>query len=223
MQEIVAAREYCNLDGVKTRFDTVADIYDGAVEDTNYLASPHMLLALEQHLNGAEAPLLDILDLGCGTGLCGAAFERYARRLVGVDLSTQMLEKARVKDKYDELWLDDVVSYLSKTSECFDLVTSAGVFAYVNSLQAVLDGCRRVLRPGGRLLFTVDCHEAEPDVLPSTRSAMMFMHSKFYVAQSLQDAGFELSTMLAFDERLSWRDRIPVPALLVLAIRSRTE
>ena len=37
---------------------------------------------------------LDVLDLGCGTGLMGAEIHPLARTLVGVDLSSQMLENA---------------------------------------------------------------------------------------------------------------------------------
>ena len=35
-----------------------------------------------------------IVDLGCGTGLTGAAFKPYAKRLVGIDLSPKMIEVA---------------------------------------------------------------------------------------------------------------------------------
>ena len=48
---------------------------------------------------------LDVLDAGCGTGLCGPLVAPYARRLVGVDLSARMLDAGRRRDSvYDELY-----------------------------------------------------------------------------------------------------------------------
>ena len=43
----------------------------------------------------AVLDVLDVLDLGCGTGLCGPLLRPYARALAGVDLSPQMLERMR--------------------------------------------------------------------------------------------------------------------------------
>lgn len=51
------------------------------------------------YLNGS----LDILDLGCGTGLIGSWFKDYARTLVGVDVSPMMLDMATKKGCYHEL------------------------------------------------------------------------------------------------------------------------
>lgn len=51
------------------------------------------------YLNGS----LDILDLGCGTGLVGSWFKDYARKLVGVDVSPTMLDMATKKGCYHEL------------------------------------------------------------------------------------------------------------------------
>lgn len=51
------------------------------------------------YLNGS----LDVLDLGCGTGLIGSWFKDYARKLVGVDVSPTMLDMATKKGCYHEL------------------------------------------------------------------------------------------------------------------------
>lgn len=40
---------------------------------------------------------LDILDLGCGTGLAGAWLKDYAKTLIGVDISTEMVKAAKKK------------------------------------------------------------------------------------------------------------------------------
>ena len=51
---------------------------------------------------------LAILDLGCGTGLAGLAFQPLAARLDGVDLSPAMIEKARARGIYDHLDVADL-------------------------------------------------------------------------------------------------------------------
>jgi predicted TPR repeat methyltransferase len=54
--------------------------------------------------SGVEPSLhFDVLDAGCGTGLCGAILAPFARRLVGVDLSEGMLAHAKAKNVYHEL------------------------------------------------------------------------------------------------------------------------
>ena len=51
-----------------------------------------------------QAHRLDVLDAGCGTGLCGALVAPFARRLLGVDLSEGMLAHAMEKSVYHELF-----------------------------------------------------------------------------------------------------------------------
>ena len=55
---------------------------------------------------------LDVLDAGCGTGLCGPLVAPYARRLSGVDLSAGMLARAKEKNVYDALVQGELTEYL---------------------------------------------------------------------------------------------------------------
>ena len=73
-----------------------------SVEDQHWwYATLHqqVLDAVQEYTN---AKPVKILDAGCGTGLCGPLLKPWARRLVGVDLSGGMLEKARALQLYDE-------------------------------------------------------------------------------------------------------------------------
>ena len=88
---------------VQQIFDDLADSFDAhLVENLDYRAPGLIYDAL-----AAEIPLpaadLDILDAGCGTGLCDPLLRPYARRLVGVDLSAKMLTKAAGRKTYDDL------------------------------------------------------------------------------------------------------------------------
>ena len=53
---------------------------------------------------------LSILDLGCGTGLSGLMLRRRARHLTGVDLSPEMVEKARARGIYDRLEVGEITA-----------------------------------------------------------------------------------------------------------------
>ena len=73
-----------------------------------------------------------MLDLGCGTGLAGAAFRPHVDWLAGVDLSPKMIEVARAKGLYDKLAVADIGQYLAEQDDAaFHLVIAADVFAYV--------------------------------------------------------------------------------------------
>ena len=75
-------------------------------------AAPQILLDLAAMvMPGRER--LSILDLGCGTGLAGAAFRPLAARLDGIDLSPAMIEKARARGIYDHLAVADLETALA--------------------------------------------------------------------------------------------------------------
>src|SRR5262249_34468402 len=93
---------------VRHLFDQFAPAYDRRMlEELGYQA-PAILRALFAMLKGSEARNLAILDLGCGTGLSGAAFKGLAARLDGVDLSPNMIEAAKERGIYDRLEVADL-------------------------------------------------------------------------------------------------------------------
>src|SRR5262249_16278963 len=79
--------------------DAYAPTFDADLKTLGYRA-PQLLREAVLAASG-QGPL-DILDLGCGTGLCGPLFKDMARTLTGVDLSARMLAKARARGVYDE-------------------------------------------------------------------------------------------------------------------------
>ena len=99
-----------------------------------------------------------VLDLGCGYGwLCRWARAQGAARVVGVDLSERMLERARAETA------DAGIAYVRADLEDlppppgpFDLVHSALAFHYVVALPRLLGRIRDALGPGGALVFSVE-------------------------------------------------------------------
>jgi predicted TPR repeat methyltransferase len=218
-------RQPDETDLVKKRFDKLAETYEQALTRFKYFGVDHLYRVFLHHIeDGSQIDRFDILDLGCGTGLCGQKFKPFARKLDGVDLSPKMLDVARNLGIYDQLHSDDVQAYLTRAQpNTYDLVTAAGLFVYLNKLQTVFARCFSVLRPGGMFVFTIDRHvENVKDVMPRPRSGLMFTFSREYVERSLHSAGFQLITVETIDDRLNWHDQAPVPAFAVLAKRPGT-
>ena len=77
-------------------FDRYAPDFDEMLVNTLKYQVPQQIAdAVAAARLDADAKPIDILDLGCGTGLCGKLLKPIANRLCGVDLSTGMIEKAK--------------------------------------------------------------------------------------------------------------------------------
>lgn len=134
-----------------------------------------------------------VLDLGCGTGLCGELMRANAAVIDGVDLSSAMLAQARATGLYRTLAHEDVQAYLESTAERYDLVLAADVFIYVGDLAAVFAGVRRVLAPQGVFAFSVEfASGADLQLLPSLRYA----HSEAYVRRLAEAHGLHVKEVV---------------------------
>jgi predicted TPR repeat methyltransferase len=124
-------------------------------------------------------PSLDVLDLGCGTGLCGTQFRGWARTLIGVDLAVNMLAEARKRGIYDELIGGDLLAVLQHSRGRFDLIVASDVLLFLGELGPLFEAVHEALRPGGRFAFTIDMLEGPGDfrLMPWVH----FAHSLAYV------------------------------------------
>ena len=166
-------------EAVAALFDGYADQFDEhLVRHLGYRAPRLLLEAVTATSDAGSGGGLAVLDLGCGTGLCGELFKPHASRLVGVDLSPGMLRKARARGVYDELLVGDLGHALRREAEAYDLVLAADVFLYVGDLDDVFAAARGAMRTGGLLAFTLEAHRGhEPFVL---RPSRRFAHSIGY-------------------------------------------
>lgn len=189
-------------DYVEQTFDRFADNFDKQLQGNLAYRAPELVLeALAQAVPVATADL-DILDAGCGTGLCGPLLKPYARALTGVDLSGGMLAKADARQCYDTLTKGELTAFIAAQSGKFDLIISADTLVYFGPLDAVCAASRQALRPKGLLIFTVEQLPPDRDetgfaINPHGRYA----HGRQYVESTLLTAGFELSRIEAADLR----------------------
>src|ERR1700719_18943 len=208
---------------VRRLFDQYAARYDTALTDRLHYRGPALLHdAVEAVMRAAARPLRcgSMLDLGCGTGLGGAAFRRHVDWLVDVDLSPAMIAQASTKGLYDRLVTAGLADFLTDEAddkEIYHFVLAADVFVYVNDLAPIIAGIFRVLAPEGLLAFTVETHAGDgPKLLPTLRYA----HSEGYVRGVLGAAGLKPAHLAKAAVRSE--KGVPVDSLVVVAQPSTT-
>lgn len=172
---------------VETLFDQYSVDFQAHLVDQLHYRGHEWLL---RPLIVSRSRYRSVLDLGCGTGLCGPLIAPFADAIDGVDLSAAMLAQARALGVYRELVHEDLTTFLAQTSRRADLVLAADVFIYVGELDAVFDAVRRLLEPGGCFAFTVELAPDSDDfsLLPSLRYA----HSEAYIRRLAGLHGFSL-------------------------------
>jgi predicted TPR repeat methyltransferase len=172
---------------IETTFDAFAASFDAKLDKLLYRA-PALIATVLTENQSNRPKSLDMLDAGCGTGLCGPLLAPYARRLVGVDLSERMLDQAQARNVYDELVKRELTSYLGDSAGMFDVIVCADTLVYFGPLDAAVTTSARALRPGGRLIFTIEAlgdHEgAGYSISPSGR----YRHRREYVERVLAQA-----------------------------------
>ncbi len=135
-----------------------------------------------------------ILDLGCGTGLVGAALKEFAQggRLDGIDVAPKMIEAARARGIYDDLILGDVETVLMLEGRMYDLMASADTMIYLGDLTPTFSGVAHRLEAGGFYIFA--CESKEGEGWEQTR-ANRFRHSERYLRDEAARAGLEFLTL----------------------------
>ncbi len=175
---------------ISATFDGFAATFDNKLARLQYLA-PQLVCAALQSVYPHAQGTLDVVDAGCGTGLCGPLLKPWVKRLVGVDLSSAMLDKARQRAVYSELHQMELTHFMGDHPVTFNVVVSADTLVYFGDLTEVLTACQRALRVGGHVFFTLEA--LSDDSMPHRLAPHgRYAHSRQHVGSAAQSAGLLL-------------------------------
>jgi predicted TPR repeat methyltransferase len=204
---------------VRVLFDQYAPRFEAAlVDDLGYRGPALLFKAVLAARHAVRKPAFfnRAIDLGCGTGLVGAAFAKEVRHFIGIDLSPRMIERARATGLYAQLEVADMRQAMrSKPDASANLVLAANAMVYVSDLVPLLHEVKRVLATDGLLAFTVETHDGDGVILGE---GLRYAHGADYVRASIEAAGMNLSRLE--DQSARNEDGLPVPGLVVVATKT---
>jgi len=149
-----------NTEELAERYDDWAESYDKELEEDYGWTIPQLMA---EELSGFTPVNARILDAGAGTGLVGQFLGSLGYgNLVAMDLSNEMLNKAREKDVYQEFHQMDMGETLDFPDDSFDAVVCAGVLTFSHAPAKSLYEMVRVTKPGGHILYSLrtDAYES---------------------------------------------------------------
>lgn len=195
---------------VAALYDAYAGAFEAALVDRLQYRTPGKLAALIRSLRPAPYPR--VIDLGCGTGLMGAALGRDAAYLKGVDLSAEMIAAARKRGIYASLEQTGLVQALRDPQASYDLIVASDVFIYIGDLRPVMEAAAARLAPGGLLAFSIEQGPPEKDftVAPDLR----FRHSAGYLQRLAEKVELETAAIETVEIRLE--AGAPAPGFLAV-------
>lgn len=162
-----------------TDYDHFADAYSAANESglfNAYYERPEML-RLAGDVSGRR-----ILDAGCGSGPLSAALREEGALVTGFDVSAAMIDLARERLGDDaDLRVADLTERLPFADAEFDDVVASLVLHYLEDWAGPLTELRRVLKPGGRLILSVNHPAAYAIVYPEADYFTVTRYSEDYV------------------------------------------
>lgn len=159
-------------------FDHFADNYELVLEKINY-SLPRRLNELAGNVKGT------IVDLGCGSGLVGQALKNPQNKIIGVDISRNMLNLAAKKGVYAQLLKGDILAFCQKKIADFkpDLVVAADVFGYIGNINPILKALQ-----GYKICFSVEILPENGDY--KLNDAGRYLYNENYILNLLQQNGF---------------------------------
>jgi len=163
---------------VKNLFDDYAERFNDSLVEKLQYKLPFIIKELIFKLNNTKSKFKKVIDLGCGTGLAGPDLSEVSDNLTGIDLSANMIDKARKLDIYDSLIVGDIVEKLELLEEKYDLFVALDVFIYIGEPTAFFNAVRKCCNNNSLFIFSIETQEDEGySLLKSSRYA----HSDNYI------------------------------------------
>jgi len=167
---------------VRARYDHVAATYAAAPDD---LSTPAVaaLLTMVGAVDGRR-----VLDLACGHGLVARELARRGAQVVGLDLSSELLDRGREARLQSTLSIDFVLGDAAASDVLpgvgFDVVACNFGLSDIDDLDGVLANVDRLLVPGGRFVFSIlhPCFAGATNVSGSWPSGSTYYDERWWLA-----------------------------------------
>lgn len=167
-EQVIQVYSSNNNQELSESYDTWASNYEeDMIGDSEYLSPKKTMEMVLKYV-----PLsATILDAGAGTGMAGEILHKQGyRNLVAIDISPEMLSKARQKNVYTDLYEQVLGEPLDFPSNFFDATLCVGVFTYNHAPSNAFDELIRITKPGGYIIFTM-----RPDFYESSQEFQLKM------------------------------------------------
>jgi predicted TPR repeat methyltransferase len=205
-----------DLGSLIEEFDRFSAYYDENLEAIGN-RGPQLIGRMIEQLGWAPDASREILDAGCGTGLCAPYLRPFAKLLHGCDLSVGMLEKSKARNIFDLLTRTDLGNPATYPQASFTAVICADVLVYFGDLEPVLRNFAAIMRPGGWLILTVEDAAGQGQARGwERRPSGRYRHDPHYVVQALAKAGFS-EPECEIRDTLRYEFRTPVAGYCVAA------
>lgn len=148
-------------------------------------------------------------DLGCGSGCSGLSFRNCVTRLTGVDISLEMIDRAKLRGCYDCLLAGDIETVLQEASVKFDIIFASNVLAFIQDIRGVFAAVRKSLAPNGIFAFsaeTIDLEDGEQGEKKEDQghtggdqfrlvlqSCARYAHESIYIRELASEHGFSIA------------------------------
>lgn len=174
-------------------YDTIADAYAAGIDAAPYnaLYERPAMLSLLPDVEGAR-----VLDAGCGAGWYSEQLAARGARVTSIDESAAMVRHARKRlGDGAEVRVHDLSQPLAFAADAsYDGIVSALVLHYLRDWSAPLAEFRRILKPGGWLLFST--HHPAAD-------AALFQPERYLDVELVEDEWEWVGTIRFFRRPLS--------------------
>jgi len=192
----------------KAGYDLAASVYD----------------VKEKYLNSFEKKSLDnilgdlngknVLDVGAGTGRLSVKMSRLGAKVTALDLSEEMLKILKNKDRKIEIVQGDAES-LPFEDGAFDIVTAVFLIVHLKDPKVFFDEAYRVLKDGGRLIFSNINQKEAPLVKTKNGDIKIesFYHRPDRIIEILEELAYSIEKNEMVYENEVWVNQI------VLAIK----
>jgi len=179
---------------IATLFNQHAEVFDLILVDRLGYDVPQQLRAYLESW-APERRFSHLLDLGCGTGLCGEVLDELVDHKTGIDLAENMIAMAHEKGDYDKLWVGDIEQFLREAGATkWDIITATDVLPYMGDIEAFFVSVGEHLEEEGIFAFSSEIlselqfGSAAYKVGPFQR----FAHQTSYIEVCLRRAGLTI-------------------------------